>query len=175
MKTKSQKQEELKQGKEFLKGSQFLMFADFTRVASEDVRRLRRELSDIGAKFFVIKKRLLNILLKEKGIDFDARSSKMSVGTVFASETEKSAALLFKFFKALGVEKEKILGGYDVRSAHALDASVVCMIGQLPPREVLLAQLAGTIAAPIRSFLYVLQEKSKATHSTVAQGEQKVG
>jgi len=161
MKTKSQKQEELKQGKELLSGSQFLMFADFTKVAAEDVRRLRRELSEIGAKFFVIKKRLLNLMLKEKGIDFDARSSKMSVGTVFAQDVEKSAGSLFKFFKALGVEKEKILGGYDVKFAKTLDANTVRMIGQLPSREVLLAQLAGTIAAPIRAFLYVLQEKSK--------------
>ena len=42
-----------------------------------------------------------------------------------------------------------------------IDAAQVVFIGNLPPREVLLAQLLGMIAAPIRSFLYVLDQKSK--------------
>ena len=35
------------------------------------------------------------------------------------------------------------------------------MIGKLPSREVLLAQVAGMLAAPIKMFLYVLNEKAK--------------
>jgi ribosomal protein L10 len=42
-----------------------------------------------------------------------------------------------------------------------LSAEEVLFVGQLPPREILLAQLLGMIAAPIKSFLYVLDQKSK--------------
>ncbi|MEK7077414.1 MAG: 50S ribosomal protein L10, partial [Patescibacteria group bacterium] len=134
---------------------------DFTKIAAEDMRRLRRELASAGGKFLVIKKRLLELMLKEKGLDFEAKQFKTSLGTVFAPEVEKSAGSLFQFFKKLGVEKEKMLGGYDVAGKTFMDADKVKMIGALPPREVLLAQLASMIAAPIRSLLYIMKEKSQ--------------
>jgi large subunit ribosomal protein L10 len=162
MKTKAQKNEELEKGKELLKKSQVLVFTDITKITAEDVRKLRTELRALNAKLFVTKKRLMGIALKEKGIEFNTRESKASLATVFApGEIEKVTAVVFKFFKALGVEKEKMLGGYDVERKQLLNANEVRFIGQLPSREVLLGQLLGQLASPIRSFLYVLSEQSK--------------
>jgi len=170
MKTRAQKQEELKKGKELLRKSRILIFTDFTKLATEDLRRLRRELKNLGAKFFVIKKRLLAILLKEEGINFDARQFKISLGTIFSSvDLEKIVSPIYKLFSSLeipeGGEKnmwiKKILGGYDIENKNIIDAAEILALGQLPPREVLLTQLLGMIAAPIKSFLYVLSEKSK--------------
>jgi len=42
-----------------------------------------------------------------------------------------------------------------------LEGAQVVRIGTLPPREVLLAQLLGVLAGPIRSFMYLLDEKAK--------------
>jgi ribosomal protein L10 len=42
-----------------------------------------------------------------------------------------------------------------------MDAAQVIYIGKLPPREVLLGQLLGMLASPIRSFMYLLDQKSK--------------
>jgi large subunit ribosomal protein L10 len=162
MKTKVQKQSEIKRGAELLDKSSALVFADFTKVATEDVRKLRRELQKDGSKFLVIKKRLLNVILKEKGIDFDVRRFKLSVGTVFAqSGIEEVSAPVVKFFKAMKLEKEKVLGGYDIKKKAFVEAGDVIMIGQLPSREVLLSQLVGQLAAPLTSLLYVLSERSK--------------
>ncbi len=161
MKSRSQKGEELAKGKVLLEKSQFLVFTDFTKVSAEDVRRLRSELRKVGAGFLVIKKRLLALLLKGNGADFDTRKNKLSLGTVFALDIEKTAGTVFKFFKELGVEKEKILGGYDLKQKTEMSSAAVLAIGQLPSREVLLGQLLGMIAAPIRSLLYVLDQKSK--------------
>jgi len=162
MKTKTQKQEELNKGKELLNASNFLVFTDFNKVGAEDIRNFRKELRAVGASFLVIKKRLLGILLKERGIELDAKKQfAFSLGTVFTPDIEKSAGVVFKFFKGLNVEKEKILGGYDLAQNNFMDANTVRTIGQLPPREVLLGQLLGMLAAPIQSFLYVLSEKSK--------------
>lgn len=162
MKTKTQKNEELHKGKDLLAKSEVLVFTDITKITAEDVRKLRSELRALNAKLFVTKKRLVGIVLKEKGIEFNPRESKASLATVFApGEMEKVMATVFKFFKALGVEKEKMLGGYDVKRQQLLNANEVRFIGQLPPREVLLGQLLGQLAGPIRSFLYVLQERGK--------------
>ena len=170
MKSKLQKQEELKKGKGFLGKARLLVFTDFTKIKAEDLRRLRRELKKVGANFLVIKKRLLALLLKECGADFDTKQFKLSIGTIFSEQDlEKIGGSVYKFFSALEVPegKEKdlwvkhILGGYDLENKKAVDALQIVTIGKLPPREVLLGQLLGILAAPLRSFMYILSEKSK--------------
>jgi ribosomal protein L10 len=55
----------------------------------------------------------------------------------------------------------KILGAYDLSDKNFIDAETVIKIGKLPTREILLGQLVGVLSAPIRMFMYVLNEKSK--------------
>ncbi len=170
MKTKQQKQEEMQAARQLLEKSKGLIFTDVTRVAAEDIRRFRRDLAKSQADFLVIKKRLLGIVLKENGIDADLGQFKTSVGTVFAHEgLENVAAPAFGFFSKLEVPEggakdmwvKHLLGGYDIAKKESFDGAQVVYIGKLPPREVVLAQLLGMFAAPIRSFLYVLDQKSK--------------
>ncbi len=170
MKTKAQKQTELAKAKDMLAKSTALVFADFTKIAAEDVRRLRMELKKGGANLLVIKKRLLGILFKEQRIDAGLSNHKVSIGTIFSEKgPEPAAASAFKFFSGLEVPEggdknmwtSHLLGGYDMKAKQPMDAATLVMIGKLPAREVLLAQLMGMIAAPIRSFLYVLDQKSK--------------
>lgn len=170
MKTRVQKKEELAHAKELLEKSRALIFADFTKVSAEDIRKLRRELKKSGANFCVIKKRLLSLLLKEKGIAADIAQFKTSVGTVFSEvDIENAAAPTFKFFAALEIPEgspkdvwiKHLLGGYDMAKNSSFDGAQIVFIGKLPPREVLLSQLLGTLAGPVRSLLYVLDEKAK--------------
>jgi large subunit ribosomal protein L10 len=175
MKTRAQKGEELKKAKTLLDKSQALVFADFTKISAEDLRKLRTELKKSNANFLVIKKRLLALLLKEKGIDTDLKQFKTSVGTIFSEgDSERIAGPAFKFFSSLEVPEggakdmwvKKILSGYDIKTNAPMDAAQIVYIGKLPPREVLLAQLLGMLASPIRSFMYLLDQKSKAGGSS---------
>jgi large subunit ribosomal protein L10 len=172
MKSKLQKQEELNKAKTLLGKAQVLVFTDFTNLPAEDMRRLRRELKAVGADFLVIKKRLLNLLLKDKKIDFDVRKFKISLGTVFSeADAEKISMPVYKLFSSLNVPEgqakdvwvKHILGGYDLKNKVAIEGQQIVYIGKLPPREVLLAQLFGMLASPIRSFMYLLDQKSKQT------------
>jgi len=171
MKSRLQKQEELKNAKELFEQARVLLFSDFTKVSAEQLRRFRKELKAAGAKLLVIKKRLLSLLLKEKGIDFDLRRFKLSLAAIFSDvDLEKVSAPVFKFFSGLelpeGAAKDfwlkHILGGYDLKGGSPVDPERIIFIGKLPPREILLAQLLGTIAAPIKSLLYLLDQKSKS-------------
>ncbi len=162
MKTKAQKQEAVKLATELTQKSQSLAFVDFSALSAEDLRMLRRAVAAAGGKMAVIKKRLLNVMFKQQGIDMDMKSTKVSVGTVFApAGIDSVAGPLFRFFKEKGGQTEKLLGGYDLVAKAPISKEMVAAIGQLPPREVLLGQLFGTIAGPIRSFLYLLDQKSK--------------
>jgi large subunit ribosomal protein L10 len=170
MKTRAQKEQELSNARELFEKSQALIFADFSKITAENLRKLRMELKKADANFLVIKKRILAILLKEKGIDVDLKQFKTSVGTIFSvADSEHIAGPAFKFFSGMEVPEgaakdvwiKKILAGYDIKGGAAMDAQQIIYIGKLPPREVVLAQLLGMLAAPIRSFLYILDEKSK--------------
>jgi large subunit ribosomal protein L10 len=169
MKTKAQKQEDVKKAEELLQKSQVLVFADFGRVSSENMRRLRRAMKDAGTSFAVVKKRLLNVAFKEKGIDYDARQFDAAVGTIFSPEPiDKIGGPVYKFFAGLGTDQKgkeenlkKLLGAYDIKGKQAVSRETLLMIGQLPPREVLLSQVLGTIAAPLQALLYILQQKSE--------------
>jgi large subunit ribosomal protein L10 len=170
MKTRAQKEAELANARELFNKSEALIFADFTKITAENLRKLRTELKKSGANFLVIKKRILGILLKEKGIDVDLKQFKTSVGTIFSEvDSEHIAGPAFKFFSGMEVPEgeakdvwiKKILAGYNITGGTAMTAEDIVYIGKLPPREVVLAQLLGMLAAPIRSFLYVLDEKSK--------------
>ncbi len=167
MKSKTQKQNELDRGRTLFDASKSLIFVDFSRVTAEDFRKLRHELHGLGVKILVLKKRLLGVLLKERGIETNAKEIGPSVATIFSpASLEEVSGPVYAFFKTLGkgLEKEKILGGVDPVAKALIPAQQVQMIGQLPPREVLLGQLLGMLASPIRSFLYVLQEKSKKSN-----------
>lgn len=170
MKTKLQKVKELEKGRELLDTSEVLIFTNFSNVASANINKLRQQLKNSDARYFVIKKRLLNLLFKERGIEFDARKFAPQIGTIFSKENlEKISGPVFSFFNGIGGDTKagreesvkKILGGYDLKAKAPVTGDTVRFIGQLPSREILLTQLAGMIAAPIRSFLYVLNEKSK--------------
>ncbi len=170
MKTRAQKETELANARALFEKSEALIFADFTKITAENLRTLRIELKKSSANFLVIKKRILGILLKEKGIDVDLKQFKTSVGTIFSEvDSEHIAGPAFKFFSGMEVPEgeakdiwiKKILAGYNITAGTAMTAEDIVYIGKLPPREVVLAQLLGMLAAPIRSFLYILAEKSK--------------
>ena len=170
MKTRAQKETELAKARELFDKSEALIFADFTNITAENLRKLRIELKKADANFLVIKKRILGILLKEKGIDINLQQFKTSVGTIFSTaDAEHIAGPAFNFFSGMAVPEgaakdvwiKKILAGYDINAKASMDAQQIIYIGKLPPREVILAQLLGMLAAPIRSFLYILDQKAK--------------
>jgi len=82
------------------------------------------------------------------------------VGTIFGkSDISDIAGPVYSFSKSH--ETFQILGAVDVEKKEEIARETVIAIGQLPPRDVLIASVVGSIAAPIRGLLYVLSEKSK--------------
>ena len=107
---------------------------------------------------------MLKLALKENKIDFDLEKFEAQVGTVFTpNELPSVAGQIYKFSRELAKKKKdfKVLGVYNIKAKSFLDAAQFTVIAKLPSREVLLAQVVGVLAAPIRVFMYLLQEKSK--------------
>jgi ribosomal protein L10 len=198
MKTKAQKKEQLEKGKELLATSRSLVFADFGSLTAEQTRKLRRELKDASSEMHVFKKRILSLVFKGKELPGGAPSKtqaegvnlneyKVPVAAIFSKAAlEEVSGTVYRFFKELStkggslpagkagasggkLETIKILGGYETEGGRFVPASEVLFLGQLPSREVLLGQLVGMIASPLRSFMFVLSERSKMVSGVEAK------
>lgn len=154
--------------------SQVLIFADFSGTPTAGIRRLKNELKKVGAQFKVVKKRLLALAFNNAGVDFDPTQFESQVGTIFASgELLSVAGPVYKFSKDLAKTKKnfQILGVYDLAQKAFLNPEQFVTIAKLPPREVLLAQLVGVLSAPIRAFIYVVDELSKRSAPEASAGK----
>ena len=161
MLTRKQKEKILEDESKGLKNSKTLIFTDFTGLSANEASAFRKSLRDLGAKYRVMKKRLLGIILKEHGVPVERKELNGQVGLVVSPEgISETAGKVYAFFKE-HKERFKILGGVEMEGKKILSKSEVEMIGSLPPREVLLGQLVYMLGSPIRKFMFVLNEKSK--------------
>jgi ribosomal protein L10 len=158
MKNKQQKIQELKTSEELFKKSQSLVFVDFGKVSTKNLNSIKTKLKNINARFKVVKKRLLKIIFQQNNIEFDPVSVfESQAGTVFIpTDIYSAAGPVYKSFAGV-----KILGAYDLDKKQFWEANLFKKIALLPSREVLLSQFVGVLAAPIKMFLYLLNEKSK--------------
>ena len=139
-----------------------MLFTDFTGTGVEDMKNLRKTLKEMGAKFKVIKKRLLRIVFEKMGVDFNPEQFDSQVGTIFTQkDIYEIISPVYKFSKEKEKRGFKILGAYDLAEKKFIDAETVVKIGKLPAREVLLSQLVGVLSAPMRILAYVIQERAK--------------
>ncbi len=172
MLTKAQKKEQVEKGVGELKNSQSLVFADFTGVATSDVRTLKMALKESGAKFKVFKKRLLKIAMKDAGIDVDPTQFDAQVGTVFSPKAIYDVAGgVAKFAKDLlkNTKKEfKILGGYDAKEKKFFDGAQMAIVAKLPPREILLTQIAVMLGMPIKKVMVALTSRKEQLEKPAA-------
>ena len=160
--TREQKENIVELGKKELKESKAILFADFSGTSVNEIGALRKSLKDVDAMMIVIKKRLLKIIFSESNIDVDPTKFEGQVATVFArGDISDVAGPVYNFSK--DHKTVEILGGVDVPGKKEIPREVIVKIGALPPREVLLAHVVGSIAAPLRGLMYVLSEKAKKT------------
>lgn len=118
-----------------------------------EVTSLRKKLREAGAEFRVVKNTLVR--LAAKGTDFskldDVFTGPTAVG--FAKVDPVALAKAMKEF-AGGNPKLKLKAGY--LDGRVLSAREVEALADTPSRQVLLARLAGGLAAPLSRFAQAL-------------------
>jgi len=163
--TKKQKISLVDESVKKLKENETAVFVSFNGVLVEDSKKLKRELKKIGADFKVVKKRLLNISLKNSGINFDAMTAKSQMAAVFAKgDLTSVAAIISKFAKVIKKTKKgefEVLGAYDMKENRVVDAKEFNLVATLPSREVLLSQIAMMLTMPIKKIMIGLNERAK--------------
>jgi len=170
MKTKQQKENQIKNTAQAFQKNETVLVTDFTGLSVNELTGLRKSLRALGMAYQVVKKRLLKIAFEKEGISFNRDEFPGQAGVVFSPKNlHETASVIYTFAKEKNKKEEvfKILGGFSLREKAFIAGSEVKKIGALPSREILLGQLVGMLASPIRSFLFVLHQKSQQTVETV--------
>jgi len=156
--TKEQKQKSLKEIKENLEKQKAMVFVAYEGLKAADIFNFRKKLKEADGKFLVVKKTLLNLILKDKKININAKDLKGQIAVVFGFEDEISPAKLSYQFSR---EKEglRLLAGFFEN--EIIGSEQVLALAQIPSREELLSKVVGSIASPISGFVNVLQGNLK--------------
>lgn len=121
-----------------------------------------------GGVFAVIKKRLLRIALKNKGIDFDPARFAIQAGIIASPKTLYDVAgKIYALVKDLAKAKKelKILGGIDIKTKQEITAEDFVKIAKLPTREALLTRIAFMLTMPMKKIMVALGERAKTVSS----------
>ena len=153
MQTRQQKEVITKELTEKLKASKAVVFSDFKGLTMEDLTKLRQELRAESISLKVVKKTLINIALKEAGIDADVKKMEGQIAIAISEKDEVAAAkIISKFAKTNN--NLKVVGG--ILEGKELGADEVIALSKLPSKQELLAKFVGTINAPVSNFVNVL-------------------
>lgn len=164
MKTKAQKAQKIEEGSKIIAEKNTVIFTDFTGTPVNEMNNFRKSLHELETKFEVFKKRLFRVALEKSGFEFNPETLDGQLGVVYSDKAiDEIAGAVYKFAK--GKKTFKILGGLYLKEKKFVDGPEVEAIGKLPSRDVLIAQVVGTIAAPMSAFLYVLGERAKKIQS----------
>jgi large subunit ribosomal protein L10 len=153
-KNKIQKQEIFRTLSEKIKKSKSLIFAGFNAFGVEDNEALRAKLKAEKSEYYVAKKTLMNLALKENKFDINVRDFDGKVAAIFSYEDEIAPAKVLGDFRKDKEEKIFFLGG--ILEGKLLSKSEVEALSLLPSKHELYAKLVGSLNAPISGFVNVL-------------------
>ncbi len=156
--TLAQKQTQVTNLAEVLKGKQCVVFVEFTKFKVKDTNEFRRSLQNSGISYTVIKKTLAKRVMGEMGFTGDHPELGGQVGIASSIDPIAAAREVFEFSKT-HKDAVSIVGGVYENTYLGKDAMMA--IATIPGRDVLYTQLVSVLIAPVQKFATALSEIAK--------------
>ena len=146
----AEKARTIEQAKEWYSKSVGVVFTDYRGLKVKEIQALRRDLRAKGGDIHVLKNTLFRIAAGDDtaNISEDLHNGTTAVAFVYENEADVAKSL---FDYARTNKKLIVKGGFF--GGKSFTAKQVETLSQLPPRDVLIAQLIGTIVAPISQLV----------------------
>jgi len=154
---RTEKQSFVEDFRERLQESPAIFLTDFSGLDVKSMTLLRDELRKNGAEYMVVKNRLARLALQE--LDLPDLSEWLSgpTGVVIGHGGPVEAAKAVSEFAKTHQDRPVFKVG--VLENSVLSPSDIERLAKLPPREQLLAMVAGALEAPLAAFASVLEAK----------------
>jgi len=147
--------------------------SDYRGLTVSDIGKVRRELREKGITYKVVKNRLAKIAADQAGRP--ALAELLTGPSAVALGGTDEASLARGLLDAVRPYRTVVVRGAIVGNT-AIDGDGVTRLAALPGREVLLAQLAGSIASPLSSMASLLAAPLRNLGYALAQvRDQKAG
>ena len=138
-----------------LKDAQAFYLTDFTCLNVKSMTDLRTRLRKAGVEYMVVKNTLAERALDGLDLPDIGQFFVGPTGLVISREDAVAAAKVLRDFAREHDDRPAVKVG--VVERRAVNPEEVDRIATLPPREQLLAELAGAMEAPLAQLAYVLQ------------------
>jgi large subunit ribosomal protein L10 len=142
-----------------LKHSPFVLVTDYQRMKVADFTELRNRLMPVGAEMHVVKNNFLKRAMADSG--FPDVGGQL-VGQTAVVTGENDVAPVAKIFKTFATEFKIAALKIGFIDRTVLSAAELETLAELPPREVLQAQLLGLLLSPATCLVRLLNEPAAA-------------
>jgi large subunit ribosomal protein L10 len=135
-----------------LKNSETLLVADYRGLTMTEIDELRTKLLESGARFSVVKNTLTRLAAEEAGVKqlLELIDGPTAIAFIDADGDPAAAAKVLND-TARANDVLVIRGG--LLEGDAVDDAEIKRLATLPPTDVLRAQLAGAVAAPLTTVV----------------------
>ena len=133
------------------------VLVNYIGINVEDDTRLRRELREAGVEYTVVKNTMLRFAFN--ALDMSELDEQLNGTTALAISKEDpmaAARILCKYAKEIEGDVFSVKAGF--MDGKVIDAATVNEIANIPPTEVLIAKMLGSLNSPIAGLAMVLDQ-----------------
>ena len=146
----AQKEAKIREMNDELTGAKGVLLADFTGMDVATVTALRATLRDKGVSYRVVKNTLLKRVCEQRGLAPLVPYLEGPIAVAYSTESEvEPARIMVEFAKKH--ERPAVKAG--IIGERLYTREEILAVAALPGRQELLAQVLGTIVAPLSQFL----------------------
>lgn len=144
-----------------IEASKAVVLANYNKLTVAEVTALRSKFKAVGCEYKVYKNTLVRKAFRSMGVEaFDADLSG-TTATIFCPDETSGLKIVADAVKADKNLEEKIV----VKSAYVdgayVDKAGADALAAIPPKEVLLARMVGSLQSSISKLVYVLDAIAK--------------
>ncbi|NIT04478.1 50S ribosomal protein L10 [Candidatus Saccharibacteria bacterium] len=154
---KQEKKQQVDELTNEISASQAVVFSDYSGLTVGEIGDLRKRLSDLGARFKVVKNTLLNIALEKSGLKDGKLAGPTAILTTGDADPFESIKMLVSTFK----ERDKGEVKFGFFENAFVDSVKIAELAAIPGREVLQARVVSQLSAPISNLAYLLNGTSQ--------------
>lgn len=149
----NEKKQKVAEITEMLKSATAGVLVNYSGISVEDDTKLRKELREAGVKYTVEKNTLLRFAMKDAGLDGLTNVLEGATAIAISDDETAAARILGKY--AESHDNFTLKAGFI--GTELYDAAGVEALSKIPSKDVLLAQLVGSLQGPIQKLAATLQ------------------
>ena len=154
-----------------LEKAKAVFLVDYTGLTHMQLEEFRRELYPLDAEMAILKNTLVNIAFQDQKIDAKDQLKGPHAVLFAYNDPIIVAKAIVSFNKKYQLPVIK----FGIFENNIIDEGKITQLSTIPPKEVLLAKLLGTLNAPITNFVYGLNFNIQKLAQLLSAIEKKKG